>query len=53
MKVYTDVVEDGLGQGPFDPGQDILRPKRESDFPPEDLGILTGEGNPSLWLERV
>jgi len=53
MKVYTDVVEDGLGQGPFDPGQDILRPKRESDFPPEDLGILTGEVNPSLWLERV
>jgi len=53
LKVYTDVVHDRLGQGPFDPEADILRPRRESDFPPEDLGMLAGEVNPFLWLERV
>ena len=53
LKVYTDVVEDGLGGKPFDPSSDLLAPKRESDFPPEDLGVLTGEVNVSLWLDRV
>jgi hypothetical protein len=53
LKVYTDVVEDGLGEGPFDPGADILRPRRAWEFPGEDLGILVGEIDPALWLERV
>ena len=53
LKVFTDVTEDGLGTGPFEPNEDILRPRKASDFLPEDIGILAGEVNISLWLEKV
>ena len=53
LKVFTDVTEDGLGTGPFEPNKDILRPRKASDFLPEDIGILAGEVNISLWLEKV
>lgn len=53
LKVFTDVVEDGLGSGPFEPDRDILRPRSDSDFFPEDIGFLTGEINVPLWLEQV
>jgi predicted nucleotidyltransferase component of viral defense system len=53
LKVFVDVVEDGLGKPPFDPVQDILHPGRPSDFLPEDIGFLTGDVDISLWLDRV
>ncbi|MFQ5944510.1 MAG: hypothetical protein ACE5JF_13260 [Anaerolineales bacterium] len=48
-----DVVEDGHGKGPFDPAQEILRDRQASEFPPEDIGMLTGEIEPILWLHKV
>ncbi len=53
LKVFIDVVEDGLGSGPFEPDKDILFPRGEADFPPEDIGFLTGRVDVPLWLERV
>ncbi|TFH34407.1 MAG: hypothetical protein E4G99_09580 [Anaerolineales bacterium] len=53
LKVFVDVVEDGLGSGPFDPDQDILLPRGEADFPPEDIGFLVGKINVPLWLEQA
>ncbi len=53
LKVYVDVVEDGHGKGPFDPAQEILRDRVASEFPPEDIGMLTGEVEPILWLQKV
>jgi predicted nucleotidyltransferase component of viral defense system len=53
LKVFVDVVEDGLGKPPFDPVQDILKSGRPSDFLPEDIGFLTGDVDISLWLERT
>lgn len=53
LKVFVDVTEDGLGIGPFRPIEDILRPRKATEFLPEDIGILTGEVNISLWLEKV
>ncbi len=53
LKIFVDVTEDGLGSGPFEPTEDILRPRKASDFLPEDIGILSGEVNISLWLQRV
>lgn len=53
LKVFMDVVEEGLGVGPFEPIEDILRPRNASEFLPENIGILTGKVNISLWLEKV
>lgn len=53
LKVYVDVVEDGHGKGPFDPAHDILRDRETSDFQPEDIGMLTGDVEPILWLQKV
>lgn len=33
--------------------EEILAPRRDSDFPPENLGVLTGEVDISLWLDKV
>ncbi|MFQ5960304.1 MAG: nucleotidyl transferase AbiEii/AbiGii toxin family protein, partial [Candidatus Methylomirabilales bacterium] len=51
LKVYVDVVEDGHGKGPFDASQDILRDRDAADFPPEDIGMLTEEVEPMVWLQ--
>jgi len=53
LKVFIDVVEDGLGSGPFRPDQDILLPRRASDFLPEDIGFLVGKIDIPLWLEQA
>jgi predicted nucleotidyltransferase component of viral defense system len=53
LKVFIDVVEDGLGSGPFEPDQDILLPRGETAFLPEDIGFLVGKINISLWLEQA
>ena len=53
LKVFIDVVEDGLGSGPFEPDQDILLPRGASDFLPEDIGFLVGKIDVPLWLEQA
>lgn len=53
LKVFIDVVEDGLGAGPFQPDQDILLPREASDFLPEDIGFLVGKINVPLWLDQA
>jgi predicted nucleotidyltransferase component of viral defense system len=53
LKVFVDVVEDGLGYGPFEPEKDILLPRGEGDFLPEDIGFLTGKVDVPLWLNRA
>lgn len=53
LKVFIDVVEDGLGSGPFGPDQDILLPRGASDFLPEDIGFLVGKIDIPLWLEQA
>lgn len=53
LKVFMDVVEDGLGSGPFQPDKDILLPRRASDFLPENIGFLVGNIDIPLWLNRV
>lgn len=40
LKVWCDVVDDGLGKAPFDP-EDVVRPRAESEFRPEATGYLT------------
>lgn len=52
LKVWHDVVNDGLGTGPFDPGEIIadIDPRR---LPAEDIGLLTQPVEPAVWLARV
>lgn len=52
LKVYTDVVEDRLATGPFDPARDLFS-RRPAEFPPEDIGLLSGEPDVQKWLEVV
>ena len=52
LKVWCDVVDDGLGSRPFDP-QDILRPRREAEFQPEAIGYLTTPIDIREWVEAV
>ncbi len=52
LRVYVDVVQDGLGTRPFQPGSDVLA-RRSQDFPPEDIGLLVGQANISRWLQSV
>jgi predicted nucleotidyltransferase component of viral defense system len=52
LKIWHDVVDDGLGTRPFDPAElvadvDIRR------LPPEDIGLLTQPVQPADWLVRV
>ena len=53
LKIFIDVVSDGYGSGPFDPSEDILRPRSASDFQAEDIGLLTTPVDIPGWLERV
>lgn len=53
LKVFIDVVEDALGSRPFDPQQDILRPRRPADFGAEDIGLLTTKVDLQGWLDTV
>lgn len=40
LKVWYDVNDDGLGSRPFS-ADDVLRPREERSFRPEDIGYLT------------
>lgn len=53
LKVFVDVVEQGLGEGPFDPEGDILLERKATDFLPEDIGILSGEIDIDSWIRKV
>lgn len=52
LKVYVDVVMEGLGDGPFDPREQIFR-KSAEDFPAEDIGLLVGNLDVTNWLAIV
>ena len=40
LKVWVDVVEEGLGERPFDP-EDVLRERHQDEFQREAIGYLT------------
>lgn len=52
LKVWTDVIDDGLGGRPFDP-QDILKPRQPADFKPEAIGYLTAPVDFPGWIAAV
>lgn len=52
LKVWHDVVDDGLGSRPFDPAE-IVADIDLRRLPPEDIGLLTQPVEPAVWLERV
>lgn len=52
LKVWSDVVDDGLGERPWDP-EDILRPRSEAEFEPEAIGYLTTPVDIIRWIDDV
>ncbi len=52
LKVWHDVVNDGLGTRPFDP-HEIIADIDIRQLPPEDIGLLTQPDDPAAWLARV
>lgn len=52
LKIWYDVVEDGLGTRPFDPTE-IIAVADPRSLPPEDIGLLTRPVEPETWLARV
>jgi uncharacterized protein len=52
LKVWHDVVDDGLGQRPFDPSE-IVADVDAKSLPPEDIGLLTRPVEPETWLINV
>lgn len=52
LKVWGDVNDDRRGAGPLDPA-DVLTERRERDFEPESIGILTQPVDIPAWERRV
>ncbi|HUP15909.1 MAG TPA: nucleotidyl transferase AbiEii/AbiGii toxin family protein [Acidimicrobiia bacterium] len=52
LKVYVDVVEEGIADGPFDAERDLFA-LVPADFPPEAIGLLSGTPETETWLKRV
>lgn len=52
LKVWHDVVIDGLGTGPFVPNS-LLDDLDVNRLPPEDIGLLTQPVEPERWLASV
>lgn len=52
LKVWCDVVDDGLGEAPFDP-EDVLRSRVAVEFQPEAIGYLTTPVDVPGWARRV
>jgi hypothetical protein len=52
LKVWGDVVDDKRGTKPLSP-TDILRPRRERDFMPDSIGVLTRPVDIEGWEKRV
>lgn len=52
LKVWGDVIDDGRGMGPLDPG-DVLTRRRERDFEPGSIGKLTQPVDLAAWERRT
>lgn len=52
LKIWTDVVDDGLGEKPWDP-EEVLRPRTEAEFDPEAIGYLTRPVDIARWVDEV
>jgi predicted nucleotidyltransferase component of viral defense system len=52
LKVWHDVVNDGLGTRPFDPAE-IVTDTDARSLPSEDIGLLTRPVEPEVWLANV
>lgn len=52
LKVWTDVIDDGLGDRPFDP-EEVLRERAADEFKPEAIGYLTTPVDVPGWVEAV
>lgn len=52
LKTYRDVVVDGRGDKPIDPGE-VLRVRSASAFRPEDIGYLTQPVRIAAWVDVV
>ena len=52
LKVWHDVVNDGLGTKPFDPGE-IIADTDGRGLESEDIGLLTQPVEPQKWLAYV
>ncbi len=52
LKVWTDVIDDGLGDRPFDP-EEILRERTADEFRPEAIGYLTTPVDVPGWIASV
>jgi len=52
LKVWSDVVKDGLGERPFEPQEAVLS-RSEADFAPEDIGYLTKPVDMVSWITTV
>ncbi len=52
LKVWHDVVTDGLGTAPFD-GLEIVQDFDADRLPSEDIGLLTQPVEPNRWLASV
>jgi uncharacterized protein len=52
LKVWCDVVDDGMGSRPFDP-HEVLRSRPETEFQPEAIGYLTTPVDIPSWVGAV
>jgi uncharacterized protein len=52
LKIWHDVVRDGLGKAPFAP-EEIVEAVDTRRLPSEDIGLLTQPVDPAAWLDRV
>jgi predicted nucleotidyltransferase component of viral defense system len=52
LKIWHDVVNDGIGTRPFDPAE-IVADIDVRRLPAEDIGLLTQPVDPVAWLARV
>ncbi|HTU38273.1 MAG TPA: nucleotidyl transferase AbiEii/AbiGii toxin family protein [Acidimicrobiales bacterium] len=52
LKVWHDVVNDGLGSRPFDPAE-IVAGIDANRMPSEDIGLLTRPVEPAKWMAHI
>lgn len=52
LKIWTDVIDDGLGERPFDPAE-VLRERTADEFKPESIGYLTTPVDMTGWIAKV
>jgi len=52
LKIWTDVIDDRLGERPFDPAE-VLRERTADEFKPESIGYLTTPVDMTAWIAKV